>query len=1101
MKKGIRIPLKIALWTAGIFCGLVLLLQIGLNSGPAVNYAKGLLDESLDCNVKFSRMHVSLLRSFPNIRVTIDTLSLTYPHDRFAAYDVKGPHNPMLDEGRGEVEDTLARFDRFTAAVNPWRIIRGKIRLRDAHLHNIRAFVHFYDEGKSNLDIMKKKPEEETPEDTSALTTPWLSIGPIDVARDPHIVYTDQKSGVYANVDFRRLHVLGDLKFDPGDIKVRDFAMSLDTLAMRGTMNSDTLSFSLDSLCISEPEDRVFKLGLGAVGVLLNEKFGTVHIPVGLSARVGYEFKDGGVDVDLPEFSANVAYIPLRVVGKARLREDRVGVDADVFIRRADLGAVWNDYGPVIIPKFADMFKLDSHLDLKVSVKGDFSEKSNPLVNATTVFDFGIPGVNLDMKAAAEDVLGDNPFVDLDARADASLAKLDRRILAWTGISGSGDLKLDVKAAAALKELQDLKADLNARLSSKSLDVSIPGGISLKSGDLLVEVEDSKKASALSGNVNIGSVHLVYGDSLALRVRDMKNSMMMKTGGKSLSDVHNLAVTSSAERIFFSSGGNRLGIRGVHINADASRRKQWLGVRPIRPIYRPDYMREESFRSSDLDISLDSTSAGFLKKWNPSASVVIEGARVIMPGMPLKTRVNALDLNYKDDNFDINELSAQLGSSDLSVRGSFKGIGRALRRRGFIFANLDIDSKRINANELLAAYNAGGKAVETDADAIGASDNAEARYEDKVVTDLSEAEKPDSMRLIILPANVRAKARLMVERVDWSDLNMKHFVANADLRERTLLLTSTAVQTDAGNISLEGYYSTRTRKDLAAAANIRFADLTAEKIIQLLPDADSLMPMIRSFKGKMSMDVAVTTQVDTNMNVQLPQTEGVIRIKGKDMRIDDAGDLRKVTRLLLFRNKNIGPIGDLSVDAILHDSRIEVFPFIFTADRYMLALNGRQGIDRNFDYCATILKWPLLFPFGINLYGNFDSWKFRIGAPMFRAGSVPSFTEDVNAMQKSISQSIRNVFKYGHSHSKSMNRKQQAFLEEKRKRMYGKSGNIPDAGEEKRVMNNFYASEADDELQRVLREVDETLGSKTSQFGDNLDKLYEELTTKKKKRK
>ena len=56
--------------------------------------------------------------------------------------------------------------------------------------------------------------------------------------------------------------------------------------------------------------------------------------------------------------------------------------------------------------------------------------------------------------------------------------------------------------------------------------------------------------------------------------------------------------------------------------------------------------------------------------------------------------------------------------------------------------------------------------------------------------------------------------------------------------------------------------------------------------------------------------------------------------------VSEAGNLRLVTSLMLFKNKNIGPLGDISANASIHDSRLDIYPFLLDVDRYQLALSG-----------------------------------------------------------------------------------------------------------------------------------------------------------------
>ena len=161
------------------------------------------------------------------------------------------------------------------------------------------------------------------------------------------------------------------------------------------------------------------------------------------------------------------------------------------------------------------------------------------------------------------------------------------------------------------------------------------------------------------------------------------------------------------------------------------------------------------------------------------------------------------------------------------------------------------------------------------------------------------------------------------------------------------------------------------------------------------------------------MDLSVMSSLDSNMNVIMPTVEGIMRIGGKNLNISDAGNLRKITRLLLFKDKNIGHINDMSVDAVVHDCKLEVFPFELAVDRYKVVLRGSQGLDKEMNYHMSIIKSPFLIPFGINIYGYTDNWRFLIGLPKYREGKVPAYTKQLDTVQINILQSIKDVFNKG----------------------------------------------------------------------------------------
>ena len=113
VKKGARCWLRPALWTIfGVWAVIIIVLQIALNSKVLTRIVNDVAKEYVDGDVTFTGIKASMFKSFPNLNVTIDNFSITYPHDRFAAFDsLDVPGGYLLKSGRGEGADTLAHSE------------------------------------------------------------------------------------------------------------------------------------------------------------------------------------------------------------------------------------------------------------------------------------------------------------------------------------------------------------------------------------------------------------------------------------------------------------------------------------------------------------------------------------------------------------------------------------------------------------------------------------------------------------------------------------------------------------------------------------------------------------------------------------------------------------------------------------------------------------------------------------------------------------------------------------------------------------------------------------------------------------------------------
>lgn len=254
---------------------------------------------------------------------------------------------------------------------------------------------------------------------------------------------------------------------------------------------------------------------------------------------------------------------------------------------------------------------------------------------------------------------------------------------------------------------------------------------------------------------------------------------------------------------------------------------------------------------------------------------------------------------------------------------------------------------------------------------------------------------------------------LQGDNVKYSTLDIDKFSSEIAMKERCLQLKNTLAHSNMGNIDLEAFYSTRTRDDISLGFDLRLSEITADKVITMIPAADTLMPLLKTFTGTLNCELAATSDIDTNMNFITKSIAGILKIDGKNLEIQQNDAVRKITRLLLFKDKQKTTVDQMQVLAMISNNEIEVFPFALSLDRYRLALGGVQNFDNNFKYHLSVLKSPIPFKFGINITGNPDKWKWRFGGAKYKSINTPMYTQRIDTMHLNLVESIHQIFEKG----------------------------------------------------------------------------------------
>lgn len=1067
------LPLKIIGIIVGVVLGLSVLalaaLPFVLDSPLLGKALVHLAPRFVDGDLKVGDVRLKVL-SYPQVSLDVESLSLTYPHDRFEGLASDD------DEGRGEAADTLLSAGRLHLTADARAFLKQKeINVGRAELTDVRAFLHRYDSTTVNWMVFKSSPDDGS--DSSSFVMSQLRVDTLCIS-DPRIVYADAVDTLAATVALSRLGASA-LYRPAGDSAYVSTAVKIAALDVNTLIHTLGASFVPDAYKVST--DAILNASLAAEG------------------RIRTDTLSG-----LP---------PLRI--EAEIPESMVSVQD--YIR-------------------------DARVAVAADAENTAESKVNVGLDALGVH---FSGFDLDASGSAEDLLGRDPLYDVDACLKASLARLVEYLPpSLKELRASGNIDLDVTGKIRQSQM-DLyrfaKSSLQGHLSGDCIRISYPPqdidaymlgpevklftrkslidesgkqatltakldsmdfdlgdalcaqgrGMSLFAQNSSDTINSSFKYRPFTGKVKAERLFVKGSDSLGVYIAETDNLFTLTKGESHSQSVPHLKLVSSSGRLFLRSPWARVAMREASFVADAQSRarRRDADTTALRDRVRKhredaqnkDYLSEKEFAIADLDFRLDKSISDVIVKWNPSLKFNVEQGMVVTPAFPLRNRFEHLKGDFVQDVLTLDSLSLVSGTSDVLADAKVEGLKRALTRGGTITLDAELESRRLNLNELLAAIETQDSTVVEGV----ASENAlvdDATYEQVFEEGAGEAAADTIVgplySLFVIPSNLNATVTMSVDSLDYADMMLSNAHVRAEMKERCLQLTNGHFETDMGNAFMSAFYSTKTKKDIKCGFDVLLSDVTAERVIQLIPAVDEVLPMLKSFKGTLDCSAAATTQLDTNMNIQVSTLNGMFKIKGQDLILEDIGSLRKLTNTLMFRDKQKGRIDDMSVYGIVSDNELEVFPFILSVDRYVMAMKGLQHFDSGFDYHVSVIKSPLPFKIGINIFGdNFDNWKYRLTKPQYKSVKVPLFTEQVDALQLNLSTSIKEIFTKGVEKAvKDAKLAQDAITRKKKELEYSnEEAEMLSAAEQNQLESIVIAQEIEEETEAINREIEELL--------------------------
>ena len=479
----------------------------------------------------------------------------------------------------------------------------------------------------------------------------------------------------------------------------------------------------------------------------------------------------------------------------------------------------------------------------------------------------------------------------------------------------------------------------------------------------------------------------------------------------------------------------------------------------LRTIYRKERRQrrlaeEAADTSFRADFAIDRQWHRLIRNWDFNGKITALRGRLFTPYFPLRNRLRDVDVTFNTQKLDINNITYRVGKSDLQLTGAVDNIRSTLlgSRRNPLTISLVANSRTLDLNELMAALYKGNNFANNEEQkasfTINANDDDE-RMQRNVES--ATQEDADTIRYAILvPSNVVVDIDLMNDTTYYANLVLNRLHSSIGMKNGVLSLRDLSANSNDGSMKLDMIYATANRNDIGLGLMLDLHDIKVGRLMKIMPELDSIMPMMKGIDGVINARLAATTKIDTLMNVILPTTSAALNISGKDLVLLDTETFRQVSKMLLFKNRNRNVIDSLSVEATALNSQLDVYPFILRMDRYKLAVVGWNDFDTNYKYHISVLDSPLPFKFGINLSGNIlrDNMKFRLGKAKLKENEVAQTSSITETTKKNLFRQMDEIFRRG----------AEAGLREER---HHHNGPVPDTNNRRR---GFDAITEDDRL-------------------------------------
>ena len=379
-----------------------------------------------------------------------------------------------------------------------------------------------------------------------------------------------------------------------------------------------------------------------------------------------------------------------------------------------------------------------------------------------------------------------------------------------------------------------------------------------------------------------------------------------------------------------------------------------------------------------------------LLKWRPRLRFDVQNAAAHLRGVEPEVKVPACKFEYSNREFNIDTARVELAHSSFSLAGKVQNIGPWLEDKGLLTGNLRFISDYANIDELLALI----------------SDDSE----ESAVAEETNAES--TTPVFMVPKGVDISLYTSINLASAFSQSVRELGGMVYIRDGVMVIEEMGFICEAAKLQLTALYKTPRRNHIFCGLDYHMTNINVEELVNMIPQVDTLLPMLRSFRGAANFHLAAETYLNDKYELKTSTTRGAMSIDAKDLTLLDGEVFAKIAKLLTFKKKTENKIDSISAEVALYKSELDIYPFLISCDKWMGAVGGRHHLDGTMDYHINLLS-PLYL--GVHVGGNMNTFEklsdldIKLAKCIYAKDFKPVFRGEVDTRSADIRAMIRKA--------------------------------------------------------------------------------------------
>ncbi len=978
----------------------------------------------ITCKAEIGEVELTFFSTFPRFGLKVNRFALINPI----------PNAPA---------DTLVRADQFIGIVDidAWRK-RDELILTELQLSNGTVNVFVDSLGHTNFDIVRPDTTA-IPVNTTQPSKPIHFVNIADIAlANINLSYVDQSQKLKAKVSNLNAQLSGSFVKDTVNthININEAIVSVnyegENYLQNVSVKLNTLVrmiVSKQSVTFTNAEATVNKLGLTFNGTVINDT-----LQKQIYTDLNYQFKSWSIPDVLamipPSYQSYLKDIEAAdglIASEGKIK----GAYTDSIMPLMDLHIVLQDGSlkhkafPVLLSKmngdvvvYSDLkndalsyLRIDqfsaqtpkSTIKTKGMVTHLFTDITCDLISDAnlllTEFAPMIPAnMKMNLKGSASGqvkslfTMSQIEKMQVDKMKLSGSVELSDFDAAYDSLSLKTDYsKVDFSVPNPNRSSKNTKF-VSAKINAKSLKASKLKGYNASLSNAVISLETSN----VMDSTRIPDVACTFKlDSLSASMDTIKFTTQKPSGQFTMLPMKGKKMEPQIKLNFIcaglatSMGSSHASMNNVKLNADVLQDKAQPKIKleyssqNLKMATKSDSARMNKIELN-ADIVNDQQQKDIFLQWLVKGFVNVDNGVIAMSSLNYPLEIPSIKMDFNPEVFNIKESKLKIDNSDFSLKGTLSNVLSYFRKDSLLRGNFDFVSKHSDIMQLMNLTSGIGALPDDSAMAVAGGPYM----------------VPKGMDLL-LNVNIAAAT--------FGLDSAKQIKGGLRVKDGLLVLDNFDFTTPAAKMQITTMYRTPRKNHLYMGLDLHMRDIEIEALLKLMPVVDSIMPMLRSFKGKGEFHMAAETYLDSLYSPKKSTLRGAASLKGQDLVLMDGETFSNIAKTLRFNKKTYNKVDSLSAEFTVFKQEVDVYPFLLVMDKYKAVIAGRHNLDLSFDYHISVVDSPLPLKFGINVSGTMDHMKYGLAKCKYAEFYRPAARYEVTNKQLELRMMIRDALMAG----------------------------------------------------------------------------------------